>query len=181
MASDTRIASRYAKSLLSLGVEQNNLDTIYKDMLVMQETLRNREFKMFVKSPIIHADKKQSVFAQIFGDSVSKVTTTFFNILSRKGREVYLPEMVDSFIHQYKKYNKVTEVKLTTATPIGENMLNDIKKSLEKSEATEQTVEIETHVNPDLIGGFVIEMDDKLYDASVAHKLDQIKKNFLSN
>ena len=180
MASDSRIATRYAKSLLDLGVEQNKLDAVYSDMLTIKEALANRDFKLFVKSPIIHADKKQSVFKQILGDSVGEMTLSFFNILARKSRERFLPEMVDSFIHQYKKHNKVTEVKLTTATPMGDSAIAAIKAALEKSGVTEQTVEIEASVNPDLIGGFVIEMDDKLYNASVAHKLDQIKKNFIS-
>ncbi len=181
MAGDTRIASRYAKSLLSLGIEQNALDSIYNDMLAVNDALSNREFKLFVKSPIIKADKKQKVFDTIFGDNIGKVAHSFFAILARKGREIYLPEIVDSFIHQYKKFNKITEVKLTTATKLGDGALAAIKSALEKSDVTDSTVEIETSVDPELIGGFVIEMDDRLYDASVAHKLDQIKKNFLDN
>ena len=172
MASDSRIASRYAK--------QSKLDTIFNDMLCIKDALSNRDFKLFVKSPIIHADKKQSVFAQILGNSISEISLNFFNILARKGRESFLPEMVESFIHQYKKHNKITEVKLTTATAMGESALSSIKSALEKSNVTDQTVEINAVVDPTLIGGFVIEMDDKLYDASVVHKLEQVRKNFIS-
>lgn len=176
--SDTRIASRYAKSILELGIEQKKLDTLYGDMTVLNEALANRDFKLFIKSPIINADKKQRVFTTIFGEQLDEISKSFFSILTRKGREFYLPEIVESFIHQYKKHNKITEVKLTTATQMGTAALEKIKKVLEDSKITDETVEIETSVDPDIIGGFVIELEDKLYDASVAHKLDQVRKNF---
>jgi F-type H+-transporting ATPase subunit delta len=178
MAGDTRIAARYAKSVLELGIERNQLDQLYEDMLAIREALSMRDFLLFVKSPIIKADKKQAAFHEIFGDKLSEVITKFFDILSRKGREFYLPEIVDSFIYQYKEYNNITEVKLTTANKVSEDSLEAIRKALADSSNANQTVEIQTEVNPELIGGFVIEFGDKLYDASVARKLDQIRKNF---
>ena len=181
MAHDTRIASRYAKSILDLGIEQNALDSLYNDMVALNEAMSNREFKMFVKSPIIKADKKQSVFNEVFGDSIGELSKTFFSILTRKGREAFLPEIVESFLHQYKKHNHITEVKLTTATALGADAVEAINKALMDSAVTDDKVEIETAVDPELIGGFVIEMDNRLYDASVAHKLEQVKKNFQDN
>jgi F-type H+-transporting ATPase subunit delta len=67
---------------------------------------------------------------------------------------------------------------LTTASKVSEDSLEAIRKALADSSNANQTVEIQTEVNPELIGGFVIELGDKLYDASVARKLDQIRKNF---
>ncbi len=178
MASDSRIASRYAKSLMSLGLEQDNLDSLYNDMLVIDEAMNLREFSMFVKSPIIKADKKQAVFTEVFGDSIGEVTQTFFNVLSRKGREFHLAEIVKSFLKQYKKNKGITEVKLTTVNPLEEKALQEIRNVLSTSAVTESKVEITSFVDPNLIGGFVIEFDDRLYDASVSHKLEQIRKKF---
>lgn len=179
--SNFRIATRYAKSILDLGIEQNSLDAIYNDMVVLKDAMSNRDFKLFVKSPIIKASKKQSVFKAIFGDSLSNTTNLFFNLLAKKGRESELPEIAASFLHLYKKYKKVSEIKLTTASALSESALNSIKAALLQSNATDQEVEITAAVNPDLIGGFVIEMEDKLYDASIAHKLRGIRKEFLEN
>ena len=72
-------------------------------------------------------------------------------------------------------------MKLTTATALSEDGLNAIKKQLQGSSKTKSNIEIETAVNPDLIGGFVVEFDDKLYDASVLHKLNKLKKGFSGN
>lgn len=181
MAGDTRIAARYAKSILDLGIEQNNLDVLFDDMKAINQALSNREFWLFIKSPIIKADKKQKTFHKIFGESLSKTTNSFFDLLTRKGREFHLPEIVDSFIHQYKKYNKISEIKLTTASALSEEGLQGIRKALLESNITDEKVEITTNVDPGLIGGFVIHVEDKLYDASVAHKLEQIRKNFQDN
>ena len=174
-----RIASRYAKSILDLGIEQNQVDNLFEDMKVLKDNLKVRDLKMLVKSPIIKANTKERIFKTIFGDKVSEMTILFFNILARKGRETYLPEIVDSFIDQYKKYKKITEVTLTTAQPISESALASIQQALSSSDVTEDTVEITSAVDESLIGGFVIELGDKLYDASVAHKIEQVKKQFL--
>ena len=178
---DYRVASRYAKSLLDLGVEENIEDTLFEDIQMFQNALNNRDLYLLVKSPIIKADKKMSVLQTVFGESLNKVTMSFFDIITRKGREAHLPEIAESFVKLYKKYKHITEVKLTTATPVSDEALNKIKAALLSSTVTDEKVEIETAVDPELIGGFVIEMDDKLYDASVAHKLEQVKKQFSNN
>lgn len=176
-----RIATRYAKSLLDLGIEQNSLESIFEDMNSLNEALTNRDFKLFVKSPIIKASKKQSVFKTLFEGKLSETTNLFFNILAKKGRESFLPEIVTSFLHQYKKHKKVSEITITTAKPLTESALATIKSTLLQSDVTDSEVEITAKVDPDLLGGFVIEMEDKLYDASVAHKLKQVRKQFLEN
>ncbi len=176
-----RVAARYAKSLIDLGVEKNSLEDFHKDISLLKEALKNRDLYLLVKSPIIKAGKKIAIFKEIFGGQSSEAMMTFYNIVMKKGRETILPEVADAFMMQYQKLKHVTGVRLTTATPLNETALNEIKAALLKSTETDEAVEIETKVNPDLIGGFVIEMGDKLYDASVAYKLDQIKRNFTDN
>ena len=75
----------------------------------------------------------------------------------------------------------ITTVKVTTAAPLSKEALEDLRTKLIASVTTAKNVEIETIVNPDLIGGYVIEFGDKLYDASVAHKLESLKKEFKGN
>jgi F-type H+-transporting ATPase subunit delta len=75
----------------------------------------------------------------------------------------------------------ITTVKITTATPLSIEALEDIKAKLTGSTTTSTSVDIETAVNPDLIGGYVVEYGDKLYDASVAAKLAELKKQFSGN
>jgi len=176
-----RVAYRYAKALLDLGIEQNNLEVLNKDMGIIRDALKNKDLRLLVKSPIIKPTKKIAIFKEIFGGSVDKVTMTYLEIVTKKGRENLLPDLTAAFDEQYKKLNEVTGVKLTTASPLSDTALAEIKANLLKSNATEKEVDIEMDVNPDLIGGFVLEMGDKMYDASVAHQLEQVKKKFADN
>lgn len=177
----TRIATRYAKSLLDLAIEQNKLDKIKEDIDGFLSTMDNREFYLLVKSPIVNPTKKEQIFKALFEGKVDELTMAFLNIVLKKGREASLPEIADSFIAQYKVHNHVSTVTLTTAEPVTEENLTAIRKKLQASNATESKIDIITKVDPEIIGGFVLEFDNQLYDASVAHKLDMMRKQFGGN
>ncbi|MEM6321849.1 MAG: ATP synthase F1 subunit delta [Bacteroidota bacterium] len=177
----TRIASRYAKSLLDLAQEQNKLDRVLEDVETFQQATEQRDFFLLLKSPIVNPDKKGTILKEIFSEKFDELTMAFVNIVLRKGREGYLPDIAKEFITQYRSLKHISTVKVTTATALSEASLAAIKQQLQGSDKTEANIEIVTEVNPNLIGGFVIEFDDKLYDASVAHKLSQLKKEFSGN
>ncbi|MEL7222128.1 MAG: ATP synthase F1 subunit delta [Bacteroidota bacterium] len=173
-----RIAGRYAKSLVELSQEQNKLDRVLQDMNTMKMASQNKDLALLLKSPIVNATKKQSVMDALFSKSFDEMTMAFVKLLINKGREPYLPAIADAFIAQYKKINHISTVKVITAKPLTEAGLNDLRKKLEASEVTEKSVEIETEVDENLIGGFVLEIGDKIYDASVAQKLEELKRSF---
>ncbi len=177
----TRIASRYAKSLLDLAQEQGKLERVLEDVKAFKKATEQRDFELLLKSPIVNTDKKQAIVKEIFDGKFDPLTMTFLEVIMRKGREKYLAPIADEFVNQYKKAKHISTVYLTTAAPIEPESLQVIKMQLMTSDVTDNNVEIKTKVNPDLIGGFVIEFDDKLYDASVAHKLDLLRKEFAGN
>lgn len=176
-----RLAGRYAKSLIDLAIEKNQLDAVYQDVLFLQAAMKaSKEFVVFLKSPIVKADKKGKVLDAVTSGKISTITATFNKLLLAKGREFYLPEIMNAFVDQYKQHMHIRTAKLTTATPISE----ELKKSiLEKVSAGRngETVELETAVDESLIGGFVLEVGDKLVDASIAFDLKTIKKQFQNN
>lgn len=175
-----RIAGRYAKSLLDLAREQNKLDRVLEDVKSFQAASKNRDFYLLLKSPIVNARKKLSILDALFKDKYDEMTMAFLRILVNKGREPYLPEVAEEFITQYKKIKHISTVKVTTAKPMTAAAMEALKAKLTASDATAQSVEIETAVNPELIGGFILELDDKIYDASVAQKLEEVKRSLLS-
>ncbi len=176
-----RLASRYAKSLLDLAVEQNQLETTLMDVKLLDSVIQqSRDFAVMLRSPIIKADKKQAIIQAILGDRLAPLTKAFVNLIVSKGREVNLPEIVSSFIAQYKEMKKIKTVKLTTAAPVSDQLRQTILARATASLKDSQ-VELVEAVNPDLIGGFVLEMDDKLFDASIAHDLHEVRKQFLQN
>ena len=102
----TRIATRYAKSLLELANEQGKLEAVHTDVLLLQSASKNRDLHLMLKSPIIHADKKISVFKVLFGDKMDNLTMAYMSLLANKGREGYLPEITAEFLNQYRAYKK---------------------------------------------------------------------------
>ena len=176
-----RIANRYAKSLIDLAVEQGKLERILEDVQSFNEVSKNRDFYLLLKSPIIKSDKKGQVLKSLFDGKYDELTMAFLNILLKKGRESFLPEIAREFLLQYKAIKHISTVKLKTAKALGKDVVEAIRKKLLDSNVTDTHVEIETEVDPNLIGGFILEFDDKLYDASVKHKLDLLSKDFKDN
>ena len=177
----TRIASRYAKSLIDLAVDGNKLDRVLEDVHSFQEVLKHRDFYLLMKSPIVNNSKKKEIVKELFEGKYDELTMAFLNILISKNREVYLPEIADEFISQYRRIKHISKVKLTTASKLSDKAFEAIKKRLIESSVTDENVEITTKVDPDLVGGFILEFDDKIYNASIRHKLDQLKKEFAEN
>lgn len=177
----TRIATRYAKSLIELATEQGKLQQVSADLGKLSEAAQNRDLYLMLKSPIIGPDKKNDVLKALFADKMDKLTMAYLELLVKKGREAYLPEIATEFAAQYKAMQKITSVKLTAATPISESVVADLKARLIKSGITHPNLEVEINVDPELIGGFVLEFDDKRYDASVASKLTDLKAEFTKN
>lgn len=176
-----RIAHRYAKSLIDLAVEQGKLERVLEDVQSFQAASKNKDFRAFIKSPIIHHTKKEAVVETLFKDKYDVLTMTFLQILIRKGREAYMPEVAQEFISAYKKLKHITTVKLTTATPLSEAIKKAVEAKLLASDQTSDHIELQTAVDADLIGGYVLEFDGNVYDASIKHKLVQLKDEFDDN
>ncbi len=174
-----RIASRYAKSVLDLAIEQNSLEATLQDMQQIAHICAiSIDFCSMLRSPVINPDKKQAVVGSIFGDTMNPLTKGFVALLVNKGREGVLPEIATEFIDQYKKMKHISTVKLTTAAPVDEQVKEAIRAKVAAGMPGQQ-VEMEVSVDPELIGGFTLEMDHKLIDASVRRDLNDIKKKFL--
>jgi F-type H+-transporting ATPase subunit delta len=175
-----RLATRYAKSLLDLSIEQNSLDAVYADMKFLEQiTKSNPDFVALLRSPVISSDKKNKIIAAVTEGRVSNLTNLFIKLLTEKTRESNLPEIVTAFREQYNKLKNINRVKITTAVPISDELKNAIIAKV-KSNVTGD-IELETAVKEELIGGFKLEMGGTLVDASILRDLQDVKKQFLNN
>lgn len=177
----TRIATRYAKSLIELAIEQGKLPQVSTDVQALAVASQNRDLQLMLKSPIIHADRKNAALNALFGKQMDSLTMAYLTLLVKKGREGYLTEIAAEYVTQYKTLQKITTVKVISAAPLSDTVLNELKSSILGSGITHPNLEIETSVDPELIGGFVLEFDNKRYDASVANKLTELKSEFTKN
>ena len=176
-----RLASRYAKSVLDLSIEKGQLEKVYGDMLWLHSVIKsNRDFVNLLKSPVVSGDKKIKILEAVAGNKIGEMTKAFTTLLINKNRESNLPEIVTSFITQYKEHKKIHTVKLTTATPLSDVVRKAIVSQVKKTGDFEN-IELEEKVDKDIIGGFILQVGDKLVDASVAYDLKSIAKQFENN
>jgi F-type H+-transporting ATPase subunit delta len=176
-----KVANRYAKALFTLALETNQLETIAKD-IDMIAAVDHEEFRRVIQSPIISGDKKAALFKGVFGGRISELTEKFFNLVFQKGRVTSLSEIWQDFNEQYRVHRKVKIVKLTTAVPISEELVDDLRKGVQRNETYKDFVlEMQTSVDESIIGGFLLQIDDTLFDASIKHDLDYIKTQFVEN
>jgi F-type H+-transporting ATPase subunit delta len=176
-----RLAGRYAKSLVDIAVERNELEIVYRDMQYLQAVCKaSREFVSLLKSPVIPSEKKGKALTAVTTGKISQLTATFNQLLVSKNREFYLPEIADAFIEQYNAINGINRVKLTTATEVSEEVKSAIVNKI-KAETSLQKIELETVVREELIGGFVLEFNNNLVDVSIQRDLRNIKSQFEKN
>ena len=110
------------------------------------------------------------------------IAKSFFNLVFDKGRDVVFREIIEAFNVEYRKYKQIEIVKITTAEPISDALKTVITKQLQDHpNLLGKTVTMESKVDPNIIGGFVVEMNNELYDASIRHDLQLIKKQFVEN
>lgn len=176
-----RLATRYAKSLIDLAIEKGQLENIFSDMQWLQAVCKsNRDFVIFLKSPVIKADKKEKIVEAVTKGHVGEITMAFIRLMIRKSRESYLPEVIPAFIKQYKANKNIYSIKLTTASGLSEELKSAIVKQIQDTTEMKK-IELEVGVNEELIGGFVLQAGDKLIDASIAYDLKNIAKQFDNN
>jgi len=176
-----RLASRYAKSLIDLAEENGQLEQVHADMLYLQQlTKMSREFLNLLRSPIVSSDKKQAAIDSVIGKNVSALTGAFAKLLVNKNREGELPEIISAFISQFKQKKGIHTVKLTTAVAVSDSVKNQLVEQVKKTSGL-QNIELQATVDPNIIGGFVLQTGDKLVDASIAYELKQISRQFENN
>ena len=176
-----RLAGRYAKSLLDLAIEQTQLEAVYADVKLLKAIIKaNPDFVSVLKSPVINSDKKEQIINSILDGRVGKTIFLFIQLLIRKTRESKLPEIVMSFLEQYNKLKQIHHVKLTTASPLSAETEQVILGKL-RSVSSIEHIELESIVDDDIIGGFKIEVDGKLIDASILSDLNEVRKQFRTN
>lgn len=177
--SEQRVSGRYAKSLIDLALERKALDAVYADVVLLKQTIEaNASLANMLKSPIIKADKKQAIIKQVFSSYLSELSLLFINLVTAKNRSFFLHDIAVQFIAQYNEINKITTAHVKTAVSISESVQAEVKSFLEAQ--TGKRVELKNSVDPELIGGMVIQIEDRLYDASISGKLKKAKHELLN-
>ena len=175
--SNYRIATRYAKSLLELAIENKKLEKVFDDMAMFYSLCQeSRPFNNFIKNPIINSYKKLRIFQSLFEKRIDELSYKFIDIITRKGREDILPEIGEQFLKEYRIYNKIEIVNITTTIVLDEGLKEEFITLSKKLIGESKKIELEEKVDKDLLGGFILRIGDKQIDDSVSSKLRELKK-----
>ena len=175
-----KIVSRYAKSLFDLADQNGTLDQVHDDVMYAWEVAKQDDFAAFLKSPIIPIDKKEAVINTVFAEQDTSLRNTL-NVMIEHKREAYMSDFCRAFHLQYNKRNHVSSAQLTTAVPMSQHIVDQILETFKQKGLLESSVELEQKVDPNIIGGFILESDGQVFNASLVRQLEDMNKQFSEN
>lgn len=171
--SDSIVAYRYAKSLIDLASEKKVVDQVNEDMdFFISLCEENKQLLAVLKSPIVRHTKKLSILQALFEGKVNSVTYGMFSILTRKNRESLIYSLALEYKKLYNQLNEIQIAKISSASALTEDQRNDIIRQL--TEDLKKKIVLEETVNPDLIGGYVLQVNDSRKDTSIRKKLNEL-------
>ncbi|PID88350.1 MAG: ATP synthase F1 subunit delta [Bacteroidia bacterium] len=176
-----RISVRYAKALFEAAKEEKNIKEIAENMEQILSASRIKDFKNFLETPVVQAGGKQKIFHSLFGQKFNSLTLKFFKLLSKNNREAYLPLIAANYIKYYKEHFNIKSAQITTAYSADKDLHEEIKTLVEKLYGKNTQADVQIQTDKNLIGGFVLNIDHKQYDASISAKLKKIKNTLLNS
>jgi F-type H+-transporting ATPase subunit delta len=151
---------------------------VHDDMIFLSEICTVPEFKELLESPIVVPSKKITIIHKTIGKNLDKITISLIDMAVRNGREAFLPGIAREFIRRTKEHNGITESVLTTAVRVDKKTSEQISKLI--ADVFRTRVELKEVVDKDIIGGFILKIEDNYIDASVRNKLRKIEKELKS-
>jgi F-type H+-transporting ATPase subunit delta len=176
----TKITIRYAQALFDLALEQGILEKVFPDMTLIDKVCHeNKELTAMLHSPIINVDKKQRILKAVFADSIQALSLRFLQILAKKRREQHIDGIASAFTDLYKEYKGIKTAFVASVTELGPEEKKQVTGILKK--ITDKKIELVESLKKELIGGFVITMDNYQIDQSLSTKIKELKKEFGKN
>lgn len=175
---ESRISVRYSRALFQSALDKKILDRINQDMVFIKEICRLPEMKELLTNPVIRPSKKSEVLHNLLEKDFHKLTLSLIDLVVKNGRERYIPAIARVFVHETMKYNGITESLLTTAVkvdPMIKKQVTDLIADLFKTK-----VDLKENIDENIIGGFILKVDDSFIDASIRNKLRKIRKELVA-
>lgn len=172
---DSKISTRYARALFISAQERNLLNQIRADMEMILAALHDLpELKQILEGPVVKSKDKEGAMKIVFKGKVNDLTMSFFEMIISNKREEYLAGMARAFIKYFKEAAGIKIATLKTAVRISDKLRDQLIKIIRDVYHAE--IELTEEVHEQLIGGFVLTIEDQQLDASVSGQLKRIRK-----
>ncbi|MCL6258480.1 ATP synthase F1 subunit delta [Aquiflexum sp. TKW24L] len=176
--SQIKVATRYAKAILDLAIERNVLDAVVGDMKgLLSIAAQNRGFGLALANPIITFDKKFNILKALLGKSANEISMTFFDLVTRKNRSSALISTAQEFLRQYNEHKGIQVAEVTTTIPLTAILRKQFEEIVKEISGL-QKVELVEKIDKNLIGGFILKVNDKQLDDSISGKLRNMRMKF---
>lgn len=173
-----KAAERYAKAFFTTTEDKNVVNEVLADMKLIKNTmLENKELKSVINSPVIDLNKKKSILEAVFSEANSNSMQLIALLLNKKRINLLL-DVASSYISIYEKNNNINRAKVVLAKELTQDMFTKIQAKV--NALTGNDVEIQTEINPAILGGFVLTINDLQYDASVVGQLNKFKTQLVN-
>lgn len=174
------ITVRYAKAFFTLAKEKNILDALKTDIENIYNVCKNStDFILLLESPVVKTSKKSKLISAIFKGNVHELSLNLLQLITKNKREVNIPGVCRNFLGLTRKDQNIKSAVLTTASEINSDTIKKIEGLL--GIELKATIELSVNVKPEILGGLVLRLDDKQYDASVVTQLNKIKQKLLDS
>jgi len=174
------ISMRYAKALLSYTELEGASEEVVEEMKALaQSFVSEPRLRVYLLNPILGVREKNKLIKSAISERVSRPMWRFIRLVVKNHRVEMLQSIAINYLDLYNKARKINVALLETVTPLPLKTEERIKALVRTR--TRGTVKLVKRTNPDLIGGFVFELDFKRIDGSVASQLTEIKKHFTND
>ena len=175
----TRAAVRYAKAVLSLALSEKQADKVNDDMKTIADTIQgSEELANMLANSVIKADTKKAALVAVF-PKLNNITNGLFDILISNKRIDTLNDVAIKYTQLFDKHNGKEIAQVTTAVPLTAALEKQVLAKVK--ELTNKTIELESIIDESIIGGFILRVGDKQFDASISNKLNKLKREFTLN
>lgn len=174
------VSARYAKALYQSGEDENITESIRNDITLLIDLMKDsEEFNYILNSPVLKENKKNEIIRELFTGKIMQLTLDFLLLLISNKRELLLNRICHAYLQLYKKEKGITEGKIITAQALEINHHQEINKYI--NQLFKIDVELNEIVDPGLIGGFKLILNDTQIDASISSKLKKIKSELINS
>ena len=169
------VPGRYALALFELAQEQSQLQPVENDLIQLQGMLdESADLRRMVRSPVFSADEQDGALTALLGKAgVSPLTMNFVKLITRNRRLFAVPEMVKAFRSLAARSRGEIEADVTSANELNDGQLQTLKETLKASLG--QDVQINSKVDPSLLGGLIVKVGSRMIDSSLRTKLSTLK------
>ena len=175
------IPHRYSKALYKSAVKRKTAETVYHEMCsVIDSFRRNPGLEKILANPYVDEVDKEKVLLAAAGENPGEDFRGFVKLILNHKREEFAYLMALAYSDIYRKANNISRVNIATAAELPSAEMEKLRGIVEKS-FKDRKFEYTTEVNPELIGGFVIDVDSTRMDASVSGELAQLRQTLLSS